>query len=243
MLSALFASFHLEASWTRRFLSVQETVYHCWTRSRSVLCEVCPCLYEFCFKCWLWPWPKLGVCGIPPGVLSPCRNMASKIPPDVPSPCWNMVSRVPPGIQSSFWNTASRIFPGSRKNLQTAPHSNHWVEIWSEPVCTEAQVPSHIQALDNVRTNIWDNLYILCIFCHIYTSLCIPCFSCHPYELSLSLMNSVEGKHSIAMKRCDGRNSRWPATVCSQTGSRMTLFHVDFCFCLRQNLILWPMLA
>lgn len=144
MLSALFASFHLEASWTPRFLLVQETVYHCWAHSRSVLYEVCPCLYEFCFKCWLWPWPKLGMCRIPAGVLSPCRNMASKIPPDVPSPCRNMVGRDPPGIQSSFWNMASRIFPGSRKNLQTAPHSNHWVEIWSEPACTETQVPSHI---------------------------------------------------------------------------------------------------
>lgn len=237
MLSALFASFHLEASWTRRFLSVQETVYHCWARSRSVLCEVCPCLYEFCFKCWFWPWPKLGMCGRPPGVLSPCRNMASKIPPDVPSPCWNMVSRVPPGFQSSFWNMASRIFPGSRKNLQTAPHSNHWVEIWSEPVCTEAQVPSHIpdfgQGQDQHLRQLIYSVYLLSyLYIFVHSVLLLPSF-----------WTQFEGTHSIAMERCDGRNSRWPAIVCSQTGSRMTLFHVDFCFCLKQNLILWPMLA
>lgn len=237
MLFALFASFHLEASWTPRFLSVQETVYHCWAHSRSVLCEVCPCLYEFCFKCWLWPWSKLGMCGIPAGVLSPCRNMASKIPPDVPSPCRNMVSRVPPVIQSSFWNMASRIFPGSRKNLQTAPHSNHWLEIWSEPVCTEIQVPSHIPDFrhgqdQHLRQCIHSVYLLLYVYIFVHSLFLLP-----------SLWAQCEGTQPIAMERCDGRNSRRPATVCPQTGCRLTPFHVDFYFCLRQSLILWPMLA
>lgn len=237
MLSALFASFHLEASWTPRFLPVQEIVYHCWAHSRSVLCEVCPCLYEFCFKCWLWPWPKLGMCGIPPGVLSPCRNMASKIPPDVPSPCWNLVSRVPLGIQSSFWNMASRIFPGSRKNLQTAPHSNHWVEIWSEPVCSETQVPSHIPDFRHGQDqHLRQCIHSVYLLSYLYIFV-------HSLFLLPSLWAQCEGTQPIAMERCDGRNSRRPATVCPQTGCRMTPFHVDFYFCLRQSLILWPMLA